>query len=193
MNPSSMLRALLLVAVTEVYSGCGVAEEFRVAVRAEEIPEAGSVTYTVLTGTVNEYMFLPPPGWKREIDTKAGAVTLTSPDFRSSMTVRVPGSRSEDIAKLNPDELRQKVLLGAPDAKIVEESPSYTAGLAGLALDTERITENKLRVRCRDAWFAVPGGLVHIRLATPEAEFPVRQSDFSRFLNSFRATRRTAS
>ena len=45
--------------------GAGAGEgDFKVGVRDEEIPEAGMVTYTTLTTSVNEFVFLPPPRWK---------------------------------------------------------------------------------------------------------------------------------
>jgi hypothetical protein len=180
--------AFVLLAATGV---CSAGEgDFKVGVRDEEIPEAGTVTYTTLTTSVNEFVFLPPPRWKREVDPKSGTILLTSSDFRSTIRVLVPAPKSEEIPVLKADELRQALLQEMAGARIVEEFPSYTSGLAGLAFDAERIVENKIQIRSRDAFFAVAGGTVRVTLVAPMDQFTARQTDLSRFLNSFRTNRR---
>lgn len=185
---SSGLCALAALVFTGV---CSAGEsDFKVGVRQEEIPEVGIVTYTLLSTAVNEFMFLPPSRWKREIDPKSGTILLTSSDFRSTIRVLVPEQKTEEVPKLQADELRQALLQEMVGSRIVEESPSYTSGLAGFAFDAERIIDNKVTVRSRDAFFAIAGGTVRVTLSAPVDQFTARQSDLSRFLNSFRTNRR---
>lgn len=164
--------------------------DIKVGMRDEEIPEVGVVSYSVFTTPLNEFVFLPPPRWKRDIDAKAGVVVLTSPDFLSTIRIQIPEQKSEETPVLKSDSLKQSLLQEMADARITEESPSYTAGLAGFAFDAERVVENKIKVRTRDTYFAVAGGAVRISLAAPADQFVARQLDLNRFLNSFRTTRR---
>lgn len=183
-----LLGALVFLAATGVC--CADEGAYKLGVRSEEIPEVGAVTYTTLASSVNQFMFLPPPRWKREVDPKSGTVLLTSSDFRSTIRVLLPPLKSEETPVLKADELRQVLLQEAAGARIVEESPCYTSGLAGLAFDAERIVQNKIQVRSRDAFFAVAGGTVRVTLVAPMDHFAARQTDLSRFLNSFQTNRR---
>lgn len=180
---------LLSLLATIARGGAGEAE-FKVGVRDEEIPEAGMVTYTTVTTAVNEFVFLPPPRWRREIDARAGTILITSPDYRSTIRVLVPEPKGEETPTLKADDLRRALLQELAGASIVEESPSYTSGLSGLSFELERTVDNALKVRHREAFFAVAGGTVRITLAAPADQFTERQSDLSRLLNSFRTQRR---
>ncbi len=188
MNSPHLAALGCLLAVSASLSA---AETFRLGTRSEEIPEAGAVKFTTLSAGLNEYVFLPPPGWKTEPDSKTATVTWTSPDFRSLLRLRVPLGDSETIPKPNADELRVLATESKAENKIVEESPCYTAGLAGLAFDIERTTDTKAAIRMRRAFVPVAGGFVEFTVSGPADEFQNRQSDLSRFLNSFRATRAT--
>ncbi len=169
--------------------GLDAADTFRLGTRSEEIAEAGTVKFTTLTTALNEYVFQPPPGWKSEPNAGASTITWTSPDFRSLLRLKVPSGENETVPKLKAEELRPLATESKAENKIVEESPCYTAGLSGLAFDIERVTETKATLRLRRAFVPVAGGVVEFTLSCPLDEFPSRQSDLSRFLNSFRVSR----
>ena len=176
--------------VSPIAGGAGdPSEYFKLGVRVEEIAEAGSVSYSVLNTKNNEYVFLPPSGWKREVDLKARTIGWTSPDYQSLIRLQVPESESEETPTIKSEALRQEFLRDFSDARILEESPSYSAGLAGLAFDADRTVDGKFQAKVRAAFLPVAGGMLKVTLSTPKEQFVSRQGDLSRFLNSLRTTK----
>ena len=162
---------------------------FKLGVRLEEIAEAGSVSYSVLNTRNNEYIFLPPSGWKSDVDVKARTISWTSPDYQSLIRLQVPESESEETPSIKSEALRQEFLRDFSDARILEESPSYSAGLAGLAFDADRTVDGKFQAKVRAAFLPVAGGMLKVTLSTPKEQFVSRQGDLSRFMNSLRTTK----
>jgi len=185
------MRNHLLVGAVFLMAGsvlvCNLrAEPFSLGARTINIPEAGQTTYSVLNTAKNEISFLPPQGWKADIDAKAGTITWTSPDYRSMLSLKIKDDKGDQTPKLQAEELRQSVLQSMEGAKIKEEFPCYTSGGSGLAFDCERNADETSAMSVRLAFVPVPGGMAQFNLTSPHDQFIKRQVDFSRFLNSFR-------
>lgn len=166
------------------------AEPFTLGSLTTEIPESGLVTYTTLRTEKAEAIFLPPAGWKSDIDAKSGIIRWTSPDFQSMIRLTISSRDGEQAGKLRPEELRETVLQEIADAKINEEFPCFTSGGSGLALDCEHVVKKQFVKASRVAVVPLPGGLAQFTLTSPKDQFVKRQIDFSRFLNSFRSESR---
>jgi len=162
------------------------AEPFSISTRTEEIPESGEVTRTVLRTTTCEFSFLPPPGWKSQIDAPSSAITWTSQDYRTVLQLKIFSDGSEKLPPLRADNLRIEIHREMSGASVSQEFTCYTAGSSGLAFDLEQTVNEKFRASSRFAFIPCAGGRVRIQLTTPTAEFAARQNDFTRFLNSFR-------
>lgn len=178
--------AFIFICAAAIAPGKCSADPLSVGTRNEIIPENGTVIYTVAKSGQNEFTFLPPHGWKSEVDANANTLTWTSPDYRSMVRLKITDTDGDAIPKLNADELRQAISLEQSLAKIIEEHPCYTSGSAGIAFDFERTVDGKFLVNSRIAYIPVPGGFAQITLTAPKEEFRSRQVDLSRFLNSFR-------
>ena len=162
------------------------AEPFSLGSRTSEIPESGKVTYTILHTERNETSFLPPAGWKSDVDAKGGTITWTSPDYQSMIRLKISHNGGDQTPKLRPEELREMVAQEISDAKINEEFPCFTSGASGLALDCEHVVKGQFVMSSRVALVPMTGGLAQFNLTSPKDQFVKRQIDFSRFLNSFR-------
>jgi len=165
------------------------ADSLSIGTRNEIIPENGTVIYTVAKTGVNEFTFLPPPGWKLAVDAKANTLTWTSPDYRSMVRLKISDTDGDALPRINADELRQTVNQESESSKIIAETPCYTSGSSGIAFDFERTVDGKFQVNSRIAFIPVTGGIIQITLTTPKEEFKSRQMDLSRFLNSFRVVK----
>lgn len=165
------------------------ADSLSIGTRNEIIPENGTVIYTVAKTGVNEFTFLPPPGWKLAVDAKANTLTWTSPDYRSMVRLKISDTDGDALPRINADELRQTVTQESESSKIIAETPCYTSGSSGIAFDSERTVDGKFQVNSRIAFIPVTGGIIQITLTTPKEEFKSRQMDLSRFLNSFRVVK----
>jgi hypothetical protein len=161
-------------------------EPFTLGSRTAEIPESGKVTYAILRTEKNETSFLPPSGWKSEIDAKGRTITWTSADYQTSIRLKISDSGSHQTPKLRAEELRETVAQDIPGAKINEEFPCFTSGASGLALDCEHVAKGQFAMASRMAHVPIPGGLAQFSLTSPKEQFTRRQIDLSRFLNSFR-------
>lgn len=178
--------------VSPIAGGAGDPPEyFKLGVRVEEIAEAGSVSYSVVNTKNNEYVFLPPSGWKSVVDVKARTISWTSPDYQSLIRLLVPESESEETPTIKSETLREEFFRDFPEAKILEESPSYSAGLSGLAFDADRTVDGKFQAKVRAAFLPVAGGVLKIALSAPKEQFVSRQGDLSRFMNSLRTTKQS--
>jgi len=161
-------------------------EPFTLGSRTAEIPENGKVTYTILRTEKYETSFLPPSGWKSEIDAKGGTITWTSADYQSSIRLKISDGGGGQTPKLRAEELREAVAQEIPGAKINEEFPCFTSGASGLALDCEHVAKGQFAMASRVALVPISCGLVQFNLTSPKDQFTKRQIDFTRFLNSFR-------
>jgi hypothetical protein len=161
-------------------------EPFTLGSRTAEIPESGKVTYAILRTEKNETSFLPPSGWKSEIDAKGRTITWTSADYQSSIRLKISDGGSDRTPKLRAEELRETVAQEIPGAKIKEEFSCFTSGASGLALDCEHIAKGQFAMASRVALVPIPGGLAQFSLTSSIDQFTRRQIDFSHFLNSFR-------
>ena len=186
MHSSLLTRHLLHLLCTLIAFNLA-AEPFSVGTRTDIIPERGEVIYNVVRTSRNEFSFLPPSGWKAETDAKAGTITWTSADYRSTIRLKITDDNGDQTPKLGTEELRLIVTTELPDAKITGELPCYTSGASGLAFDSERVIENKFRVTTRLAFVPVPGGTVQFQLSSPKEMFAPKEREFSRLMSSFRA------
>jgi len=181
------LIGLLLPVIWTVLLCDLCAEPFTLGSRTAEIPESGKVTYTILRTEKNETSFLPPSGWKAEVDAKGGTITWTAPDYQSIIRLKISNRGEEQTSKLRPEELRQAVTQEFPEAKITEEFPCFTSGASGLGVDCEHLAKNQFAMSSRVALVPIPSGLAQFNLTSPKDQFAKRQIDFSHFLNSFRS------
>jgi len=135
------------------------AEPFSLGSRTAEIPESGKVTYTILRTEKNETSFLPPSGWKSEIDAKSGMITWTSPDYQSIL-LKINNQGSDQSPKPRPEELRQIVAKEYAEAKINEEFSCFTSGSSGLALDCDYLAKGQFAMMSRVALVSLPGAVL---------------------------------
>ena len=157
---------LLLVSFVQVTDLS--AEPISLGSRTAEIPESGKVTYTILHTEKNETSFLPPSGWKSDIDAKGGTITWTSPDYQSMIRLKISNHGDEQTPKLRPEELRQAAAAEFAEAKINEEFPCFTSGSSGLALDCEHVAKGQFAMASRVALVPIPGGLAQFNLTSPK-------------------------
>jgi len=161
-------------------------EPFTLGSRTAEIPENGKVTYTILRTEKNETSFLPPSGWKSDVDAKAETITWTSADYQSSIRLKIRDVGRDQSRTVRAEELRETVAQEISGAKITEEFPCFTAGGSGFALDCEHVVKDRFVMASRVALVPITSGLVQFNLTSPKDQFTKRQIDFNRFLNSFR-------
>ena len=159
---------------------------FTLGSRTAEIPESGQVTYAVLRTEKNEMSFLPPSGWKSDVDAKGGTITWTSPDYQSIIRLKITSQGGDQPPKLRPEELRETVVREFAGAKVNGEFPCFTSGASGMAVDCEHVAKGQFEMASRVALVPIPGGLAQFNLTSPKDQFAKRQIDFSRFQNSFR-------
>ena len=180
------IRIRLLLPLIWAAQLCDVlGEPFSLGSRTAEIPESGKVTYTILRTEKNETSFLPPAGWKAEIDAKGGTITWTSPDYQSILRLKINNQGSDQSPKPRPEELRQIAAKEYAEAKINEEFSCFTSGSSGLALDCEYLAKGQFAMMSRVALVSLPGGFAQFNLTSPKDQFAKRQVDLSRFMNSF--------
>ena len=183
----NLIRLNLFALVFAVTSVSWIrAAQFSISTRTEEIPESGEVTRTVLRTVTSEFTFIPPPGWKSQIDAPSSTITWTSKDYGTMLRLKILSDGSDKLPPLRADDLRLEIHREMSGATVSQEFTCYTAGSSGLAFDLEQMVNQKFPTTSRFAFIPCAGGRVRIQLTTPTGEFAARQNDFTRFLNSFR-------
>lgn len=163
----------------------GQTTPFTLATRTVQIPESGDITCTVLRGPECEFMFRPPLDWRPQPDLDHGTITWTSPDYTSTLRIRIKLSGGGQPIQPRPEELRQVVLQELPAAHITDEFNCPTGGPTGQAVDLEYVVEDRFPFSARAAFIPCPGGRAEIRLTVPRDQFPQAQIEWAGFLNSF--------
>jgi hypothetical protein len=163
----------------------GHCQPFELSTSTAEIPERGQVTTTVLRTSQARFSFLPPAGWRAEVDAAKQRITWTSPDYTAVLRLQIRFQGSGQTSQLRPEELRQVVLQELPAARITEEFTCPSGSAAGLAFDAERVVQAEFPVSSRMAFLPVPGGRAELLLSSPREQFHQRQVDLTGFLNSF--------
>jgi hypothetical protein len=162
------------------------AEPFSLGSRTSDIPERGKVTFAILRTEKSETSFLPPAGWKADVDAKEKTITWTSPDYQSMIRLKIVENGGDQLSKPRVEELKEAVAQQFTDAKVKEEFPCFTSGAAGLGLDCEHVAKGQFVMASRLALVPIPKGSVQFNLTTPRDQFVKKQTDFNHFLNSFR-------
>jgi hypothetical protein len=173
---------LLLLIVAATFTRVS-AQSFTLATRPLVIPENGEFTQLVIITSTNEFLFLPPAGWKLGIDTNQTQLTWLAPDFASSITLKiVPRNEGKPPAR---EQMRQTILEAFSGAKIVDEPACYTGSGPGQAFDLEYPGGKDFKQASRLAYLPFHDGIVEFALTTSAEKFPKRQYDLNLLLNSF--------
>ena len=191
MNLSRLKLFTLGIAVTSISPV--QADPFSISTRTDEIPESGEVTRAVLRTAACEFTFIPPSGWKTQIDAPSSTMTWTSKDYSTVVRLKIFSDGSRQVQKLRADDLRREIHSEMSGASVSQEFTCYTAGSSGLAFDLEQMVNDRFSTTSRFAFIPCVGGRVRIQMTTPTGEFAARHYDFTRFLNSFRIETPTAS
>jgi hypothetical protein len=180
---------LSLTAFLAAASSSSATQEFRIATRTVEVPEAGFLTNTVLVTSRHELAFQPPKLWKMAADAAARQLTWEAPDRASLVRVRLHEDAGGQKPTLSPEQARARVSQPFAGARVVEEFVCHTGAGEGRAVELERV-DGPFRTSIRCAWVPVNGGLLEIHCISPADALAARQPDFTQFFNSLRVAER---
>lgn len=163
----------------------GAAEQFKLQVSQQYIPEAGSVTSCLLVTARERYSFLPPANWRIESDEVARKISLVLADS-TVIAIQIKEGAFGTAADQTQVQLRDQVLARFPGASILAESVCYAEAGAGQAFDLEWNAENGTRFATRFAVFSVSGETIELVLTAKPEKFQSHHATFTGLLNTFR-------
>jgi len=163
----------------------GAAEQFKLNVSQQHIPEAGLVTNCLLVTAREKYSFLPPANWRIESDEAARKVSLVLADG-TVIAIQIKDVALGTAAGQTQAQLRDQVLARFPGASILAESVCFAEAGEGQAFDLEWDAGNGTRFATRFAVFSVSGEIIEVVLTTKPEKFHSHHATFTGLLNTFR-------
>jgi hypothetical protein len=160
-------------------------ERFEMQRRPLVIPEAGTVISNVIVTDQYEFSFVPPTGWRTEVDAKRKTLTFYCYESNAMMVLRIVPKGDFDAYAVERSALRQRVLDLHPRAKILEEFSCYTGSGSGPAFDLEETLPNRPKDGWRLAFVPFAGGVFEFSLFAARQNFDGYLLNFGALLTSF--------
>lgn len=150
-------------------------------------PHAGEVTRGILTAATNQFSFVVPDGFRRQIDIKDKSIFLTSASLTASLTAKICETVVDGQADLKPESVRQQVLNRYKNSIIVEEFNASIESMTGPGFEIEWAGQT-CKMSSRVAFIPYPGGHIEVTVQSPTAEFRSYDAALFRFLISVRTS-----
>ena len=179
------IPALILVTIWMLDTSAQAAKDFELTPIPRQIPERGQVVGYALWCGSNQFLFIPPQGWKAKANPIKKEVVLMRGDLVTSITMRFP---QEEVTKtVDKTRMRERVQKSYPSADLMEEFPCYTQGHEGRCIGFEWITAANTKAYSHLAWVPFEKGLVEFQLTAPKSKFFANRKALGGLLGSFRA------
>jgi hypothetical protein len=150
-------------------------------------PHVGEVTRGILTAATNQFSFVVPDGFRRQIDIKDKSMSLTSTSLTASLTAKICETVVDGQADLKPDSVRPLVLGRYQNSRIIEEFNASIESMSGPAFEIEWPGQT-CKMSSRVAFIPYPGGHIEVTVQSPTAEFRSYDAALFRFLISVRTS-----
>lgn len=154
----------------------------------QETPFSGEITRGILVAQARQFSFVIPPGFRQKVDALDRKLSLISTGFTCEITARIRETATDGAIDLKPDALRERVLSGLNDAKIVNEFNASVESMSGPAFEMEWKSDTGMKMTTRAAFIPFPGGHLEFSVRAPTGEIRKYDQSFNQLLLSFRSS-----
>jgi hypothetical protein len=179
--------AALVVAQTLLtgFSGVMMANDFSIRERWVQAPEMGDVLSYVLASDGDSFSFVPARGWQIESSRERRQVVLRSSEREATLSIAFEPQNAALQPKAEPELLRRQILDSFPNARILEEFPSYTSSHTGRGFQIEWAAGGRVQMASRLAYFGTSSGTIVFTLTAMADRFHTFEPALCSLLTSF--------
>jgi hypothetical protein len=180
-------RFAALILAQTLLAGLSVlaSDDFSICERRVQAPEMGEVLSYVLTSGGDSFSFVPARGWQIETSRDRHQVVLHSSEKDATLSITFEPQNAALQPKAEPGLLRQQILDSFPNARIVEEFPSYTSSHTGRGFQVQWAAGGRVQMSSRLAYFATPVGSIVFKLTSMADRFHTFAPTLGSLLTSF--------
>lgn len=153
----------------------------------QNTPFAGEITRGIIVAETNQFSFVVPPGFSKQIDAAAKKISLTSTSYTCAITAIIHESATEGKADLKPETVRQLLVSRYKEARIVDEFNASIESMSGPAFEIEW-TGAVGKMSTRAAFIPYPGGHFEVTVQAPTPEFRTYDQALFQLLMSVRTS-----
>jgi len=154
----------------------------------QETAYAGEITRGILVAQTNQFSFVVPPGFRRQVDAAERKISLVSTSFTCAITAKIHETATDGPADLKPDALRAQVLSRHEGSKVVDEFKASIESMSGPGFELEWKSEAGQKMVTRAAFVPYPGGHIEFSVQAPAAEIRKYDHSLNQLLLSFRTS-----
>lgn len=130
----------------------------KVYARQEKVGEIDTITRVFVATETNQFTFVLPKTFRLASDSTEQSLSMTSSDASGLIEVRISESIDKDKPELKPDKVREVLLEGQPDAKVVQEFGASAGNLSGFGFELQWRPAGGAMLSSRIAVIPFPGG-----------------------------------
>ena len=153
----------------------------------QKTPFAGEITRGIIVAETNQFSFVVPPGFSKQIDAAAKTISLTSTSYTCAITAIIHESAVEGKTDLKPETVRQLLVSRYKEARIVDEFNASIESMSGPAFEIEW-TGAVGKMSTRAAFIPYPGGHFEVTVQAPTPEFRTYDQALFQLLMSVRTS-----
>lgn len=153
----------------------------------QNTPFAGEITRGIIVAETNQFSFVVPSGFHKQIDAASKKVSLTSTSYTCAITAIIHESAIEGKADLKPESVRQLLVSRYKDAQVVDEFNASIESMSGPAFEIEW-TGAVGKMSTRAAFIPYPGGHFEVTVQAPTPEFRTYDQALFQLLMSVRTS-----
>jgi len=154
----------------------------------QDTPYAGAITRGIIVAQTNQFSFVLPPGFRRQVDQSEKKVSLVSTSYTCAITATIHETALDGKVDLQPEIVRQQVLSRYKGARITDEFSASIESMSGPAFEVEWTSDTGKKMTTRTAFVPYPGGHIELSMQSPTEEVRAYDHALNQLLLSFRTS-----
>lgn len=163
---------------------CG--SEFRLQERHELAPEHGFMTLYCLTDGQRTFAFLPPQGWRVQLQAEVRRVVFQSREAGTFVGVRIVHQVTNSPVHWTADKQLRAMEERFNNARVLEQFPCMAIGVEGKGFIVSHATPEGFSLKTRLALLPLSDGYVELELSGPASQFDRCRPVWDGVVGSFR-------
>jgi hypothetical protein len=161
---------------------------FELTTRTTRPPEMGEVTWYDLSSRLGDFSFMPPPGWRLQVNKAAKRFSFQAPNLDGQIEVVFAGVNPALLPTPDQEALKQQAQDRFTNSTVREQFTCHTSGFPGHAIDVDWKPAKDVRMAVRLVQVPLPGGTLEFCLTSPPDKAASYRYVLGALLTSFSAS-----
>ena len=130
----------------------------------QDTPYAGAITRGIIVAQTNQFSFVLPSGFRRQVDQTEKKFSLISTSYTCAITAKIHETAIDGKIDLQRDTVRQQLLSRYKGARITDEFSASIEAMSGPAFEVEWASNTGRKMTARAAFVPYPGGHIEFSM-----------------------------